>query len=74
MKLKVSITDSVLDEKDWPVAELTLDSMGFVIKQVALKDGVYSLPDFTNKNLVDIQDWLAHDPTGSWPEMYNELV
>ena len=74
MKLKVTITDNVLDSNDWPIDELTLDLDGRIYIQNPIKTGVYTIPNMLNWMLDDLHEWLQYESVGQHPEIGHELA
>jgi hypothetical protein len=68
----VRIADSVLEDADWGVAQLTLEA-GVVTGYRVVKRGVYELPDMMGWTAEQLTEWSAHDPTGHHPEEYHEV-
>jgi len=83
-KVKVRISDNVLDDEDWTVYELEFavvkgrSSTGapitrtMVVNQRLVNQGVYG-DDIVGRDLERLALWLSYDSTGSHPEQYHEI-
>lgn len=74
-KVKVRISDNVLDDEDWPVYELEIEPHKgelVVMAQRVVNLGAYG-QDFTGFNLKRLSNWLCWDPTGQHPEVWHEI-
>ena len=75
VKIRVRISDNVLDDKDWNIYELELEfvrNAHRVVVQRLEQAGVYG-KDFLGMLAEQVRDWAAYDPTGSHPEVWNEI-
>lgn len=67
------ISDSVLDEEDWPIYTLIFEN-GVCTSQIERQNGVYSLAEsFIGKRTEYLMKWTNYDTSGSHPEMFHEI-
>lgn len=71
MKIKIRISDNVLEEEDWPVFELTLGELE-VTETKILQPGVYGR-GFTGMPIERLLELLHFDPTGQHPEISYDI-
>jgi hypothetical protein len=74
-KIRVRISDNVLEEKDWTVYELKIElykGSPTVMAMRALNLGVYG-QDLIGFTLDQLSEWLCWDPTGHHPEVWHEI-
>lgn len=72
----VRISDTVLDEPDWPVRKLTVTTGGGVVAhEDLLPEGVYSVSGMpvTGWTLEKLLKWTAVDNTGHHPEVCHDI-
>lgn len=80
-KMLVRVSDNVLNEKEWPVHEVTLGIVATrgvgrlgVVDQVEVKSGCYTIPPMRGWLFEELAEWSREDPTGRHPETYNEIA
>ena len=72
-KVLARISDSVLEEEDWPIHTLTFED-GICTSQIERQKGVYSLSEsFIGKRTEDLMKWTTYDNSGDHPEMFHEI-
>lgn len=72
--LRVRISDNVLEEKAWPVEEVTI-SRGAIVAQRSIERGhAYAFPEMVGWTTAALIEWLNYDSTGEHPEVYNEAL
>ena len=66
------VSDNVLDEEDWPIFIVYIDD-GKVRYQRQETTGAHPAPYMFGWPVEKIAEWLRHDDTGEYPEMYHDI-
>jgi hypothetical protein len=68
-RLWLKISDNVLEEDSWPIAQVDITS-GAVSSVVEIRPGVHSIDIPRGTSLGAVAQWLSYDSTGESPETY----
>lgn len=71
--VRVRIADNVLDDEDWPVAELVIND-GLVVSQRVVHPGAYRIDDMVGWSVDELSAWSSYDGTGHMPENFQEVA
>jgi len=72
MKVKIRISDTVLEDWDWPIDELTIED-GIVVGQKSVHEGAYAITDCVGWPVERLLKWTHYDGTGEHPEIFQEM-
>lgn len=74
VKVKIRISDDVLEPSWWPVHHLELED-GIVVRQTTQKGGVYNIPEMLGWPAGKLVEWAKReDPWPTHPEIGPDLA
>lgn len=70
--VELRISDSVLEDDDWPIVIATVVD-GRIVALEEVVPGVYTIGFSIGTRFEELLRWLQHNPTGDAVEQYNEI-